>query len=459
MVVGLTACHRKTRTTLRAFTHLLRQSRVIILASTRYLLAGAYILLTNSVVVRAEDPTQQLQELLSESRPVLDSLTVHKAGASIPASFADLVTTRGLAFSIVKSPRAPTAYDTQWTQRSLQGATRTLTEKTALPVSERGFAFGVFDVLLKETPDTEQVARKLLWNIVGVQEMLPFLHSQFTLEWGANEDVKSVTGEVLRMRSGILSSGVQSLRELLLIREPAWLSTFKTLTFREYGNADDYFWIVSPTLKKTRQLLPNLRSEGLFGSLLSLDDLFGFSGKPELQEAKLGQRGRMLIPYLSSRAFEYVSAREPERCVEARNTLPKEAFPANIVLTARESFTLELTHRDPFSLVGRKVLYVDSGTMVPWYSEEYNQRGRLEKRTLILSELIGDERLFPSMPIVIALYAFGEDQKDDSATWWQERVRACTQLPSDVTTSLFDPGRLLPATPSPANKKDANPKK
>lgn len=157
-------------------------------------------------------------------------------------------------------------------------------------------------------------------------------------------------------------------------------------------------WTYLPAIKRVRRLSAANSSDSLFGSDLSHDDPYLFSGKVQYFTWKFVGIQEALVPYtlpnpkpLRRTGQGYVLENPKDLLVmgwEKEGWKGKAWWPANYSLVSRPVWVVEATAKDPQYAYSRQVLWIDKDLYVGYYKEAYDKDGRLW-RTLLNSVSVG----------------------------------------------------------------------
>jgi hypothetical protein len=157
-------------------------------------------------------------------------------------------------------------------------------------------------------------------------------------------------------------------------------------------------WTYLPALNRVRRLNAANGSDSLFGSDLSHDDPYLFSGKVQYFAWKLVGVQEALVPYtlpnpkLLRRADQGYLLENPKDLLvmgwEKEGWKGKAWWPTNYSLAKRPVWVVEATGKDPQYAYSRQVLWIDKELYVGYYKEAYDKEGRLW-RVLLNSVSVG----------------------------------------------------------------------
>lgn len=157
-------------------------------------------------------------------------------------------------------------------------------------------------------------------------------------------------------------------------------------------------WSYLSQLRRVRRLPSIDGSSSLFGSDLSHDDLYLFSGKVSYFNWKLIGVQEALVPYtlpnpkrLQPREQGYILENPGDRLVMGWEKADWDGlawWPVNVHLTRRPVWVVEATPKDPAYAYSRQVLWIDKELYIGYYKITYDKAGQLW-RTLLNSVSIG----------------------------------------------------------------------
>lgn len=327
-----------------------------------------------------------------------------------------------------------------------------------------GFIAGNAEEISKEA-DKNFAGWKLLWNIQSNFWRNPIISGDFSLISIRGDIVgKELGGSFERVYPTRLPEGgksAQFFREKLIFKSPSSINTLAWLTFRFLGAEEDMLWIYSPAIRKERQLTGSNRSDPVVSASLSLDDLLGWSGKPELVDPTITGEGTYFAPFSSASPIVLkgeisspcISLKPDDETSEGRfgswnfqsTKFPYSPkwIPSSGVYVPRDMWIVELTQRDPYSRYGRQLLYVDKELMIPYFKAVYDRTGKLMKLVISYFGYWGKESEGNYSPY--SPYALIKD--DDRAIvdlFEFTTLSFCKSFPEGKALTDFDPRKLLP---------------
>lgn len=404
--------------------------------------------------------------------------------ALFPTELAPLFRTGGVVIGAVQALKFIWRLDDTWEGLSRQAAqsNATLISQGELKPDlklQSSFAFGsAFDIVPRESEP--EAGAKILWNSQSAFWGQKAIEAPFELYWFKEAQIQRIVRGILLRAYPLLLGGTtaaptqQLFREKIVLRSPEALSGLTVLTFRFLGMEEDVLWMYSPAIKLARQLTGSNRSDALFRSSISPDDFFVWSGKPELVEAKLdstkivfGAFANTDIAPLSIEENGCATVGQANDDPRTRSSLTNlsTALLSSSVFVPRRTWRVELYGKDPYSLYGRQVVYVDHESMLPLYKFVYDRSGHLWKSIIGVYGLAASHdrsirRVYQSL-----MYIY--DHRDNSVQILRfPRYTTCTTETEMLRSAQFDPHRLWPrddakaiegetqtqtATPAPAS--------
>jgi hypothetical protein len=387
-------------------------------------------------------------------------------------------------FSAVNNLLYSWRYDDEFIRNSLAANGEALLPDGGLKAGtqiKRGFVLGVSDALKQET-NPARFAQKVLWDVESTLWAQGALDLGLDLMWFKNQGLAArLNGVLTRVYLPILApddTTGQIFREMLKFQSPASISALTFLTFRFPGQEEDALWLYSPAVKKTRELTGSNRADPLMRSAVSLDDLFGWSGKLEWVEPVLDKSLVALVPFPSLSMAELDKMPGEPNCWSVKEPLSIDPLlsdasrwsldmqnrtfsnfpvPAGTLFVPRQLWRLELNPRDPFSLYGRQVLYIDPAIMLPVYKVVYTRSGSLWKLAVTSWGLAAGKDLarkapYPSFTLINDL------QKNEFSVVDYIQPSFCDAFTEQIKLSNFDPTKLGPPAPEPTAAPAAAPK-
>ena len=364
-----------------------------------------------------------------------------------------------------------------WEHRSHElAAEPTKLAESGLPTGQlrldAGFPFGSGQKLLadwesQKQRNNRQTGYQLLWNLAASFWGLNFIESNFHLDWLDERSVfRSAQGKLLRAyptRIETADKSEQLFRERLEFTSPSVLDQYRLLSYRFRGADEDMMWLHSPVNQKVRQLTGSNRSDSLVTSSVSADDFLCWSGNISAVNANLQGWSVQLAPFPRVDLTPLNVA--PEGCssiVLGQDTRSFDAFrsawnfdskrfpgaagwvPTRVVFVPRRLWKIELASKDPYSLYGRQVLYVDVAMQLPVFKIVYDRAGTHWKTVMCSFGLAANQERSVKLPYLA--YSVVLDHVDKKAfTLQYSDVRYCPNYPEGLDKNYFTPTQLVSA--------------
>ena len=228
----------------------------------------------------------------------------------------------------------------------------------------------------------------------------------------------------------------QQYREKITTTHPDTLNGYTWLTFRFVREIFDRVWIFNPKTKKPRPVAPQLRSESLFFSALSADDLYGFSGNLKNIEVTFGAPELSLVPTQKT-TFETSMVGSCHVYQNKSSSTEKDnSLPPQVNLELRPTVTLSLVHQDPFNNYGKILLTIDRASKLPVYKKVEARNGD-ELAVSVSALALGDAN-----SEIETAWVYGERGQTHSLLRY-EQYTFCKENQFQLEPSEFDPGRLI----------------
>jgi hypothetical protein len=375
----------------------------------------------------------------------------------------DLVRDRKESFSSVRSLRGPGEDDQDWIGRSTQNRQlATADEVQSLDVASitRGFVAGPYSEI--RTLDAPQLGKMILWNVAGRAMVHTFMRADFSLEVFREQRLeREVEASLLRLIPGRLGEALTSkqiLREVFAVIRPDPFSGYRFLTFRFLGEEEDLLWLYSPLLTQVRQLAASNRSDEIFRLGTSLDDLFLWSEKVELDNPKKVDELTALVPFFDAERQDLSIA--GDACVSAKNVRFERGaqrfgsgsealllgasdahFSEEVRFVPRPLARIQISPQDSFSAHGRSILYVDQALQIPVARVVFDRAGHPWKLLMGAVAIPEQKETGRREPYIREMHM--RDLKSGARTVLSvNSVSWCTTLPEDVPRAWFDPSQL-----------------
>ncbi len=359
----------------------------------------------------------------------------------------------------------------EWRRQGISGVSLDA-DGTAVFTGQAGRGFAFEPAALELEKNAKISGQKILWNIQSVFWSQGSVSFDFLIRrLQDDKPSRELAGSFSRVYPREVDRGdktVQLFRELIELKKPAVLSSYTWLTFRFFGPLEDVLWVFSPTIMKARELTGANRSDSI-ARTLSPDDFLLWSGKAELVEVADVQQVELLTPFRSENLVK--AYRDGDECM-APNGHQESAgdssgewnfqtqrfvqaaawMPTEVVFVPRSLWRLELISKDPYSLYGRQVLYVDAETMLPIYKFVYDRAGAHWKSSFIVYGMAEEGKKRHPYPDKMVML----DKRDDSAVLFDfMNVKYCSVLSEELARMRFDPRKLTPPAAAAASPKPA----
>jgi hypothetical protein len=249
----------------------------------------------------------------------------------------------------------------------------------------------------------------------------------------------------------------QLFRSRLDFITPDTIAGFSWLRFRFQRADSDVLFMYSPVTKKTRQLTTSNATDPLLSSSLTLNDLLLWSGKVNDLEGSIESVKTYLVPFVPidrvasfgrSDACERYTLENPRVLwnYHSRKYAPGASWlPTAAMYVPRVLQRIALSPKDPYSVYGRQVLYVDAATGLPVYKIVFDTAGAVWKTVIAVYGVDSNQNRNRSFSLLQQVVL---DVKRDQATLLQfDTARACSKVDIAAVLKEFSPAALVPITP------------
>lgn len=304
-----------------------------------------------------------------------------------------------------------------------------------------------------------ELGYKILWNLSSLWASQGLLDMVLRQRWfDAGQLFRTTEAKYTRVYPAILATQdttKQLFREIIQFNYPAAINKYTWLSFRFRGDDEDMLWVSSPVNHKVRQLTGSNRGDGMAGSSLSPDDLLGWSGRVASIEVLGLELATYLAPFSGLEVIPLLES--PDSCVmpvgeKDRNSdywnlesrrYPGAAqwMPTQVVFVPRRLWRIEVRSRDPYSLNGRQVIYLDAYSNLPVYRIVYDRAGRLWKTSISGFGLAATGNRSRKAPSTSWMLILDHQAKKQMAIEY-DKMRLCRGFPSNIELAQFDPRHL-----------------
>ena len=209
-------------------------------------------------------------------------------------------------------------------------------------------------------------------------------------------------------------------------------------------------WAFVPTIRRVRRLTASNTSEGLFGSIIARDDVYGWGGKIQYMNWKLIGVQDVLVPIALGGIEKAMATGEPApkklpndpSLIKDRGQIPpgqvgrltwsdeervKPGYEVsgwqgaawastNLTLAKRRCWVVEATPKDPYYAYGRRVIYIDKVAYWAYWGTLYDRAGEYWKTMLYMDKMAYTPGR--QMTLRHAYWAPGEDMRQHRASFF-----------------------------------------
>ena len=308
-------------------------------------------------------------------------------------------------------------------------------------------------------------AYRILWNVESNLWSKKNIGSDFrVIQMPKDGSVREIEGRLDRIYNMCFEEyqkGGQLYRQRLVLNQPKFLANFSWLGFNFYNHNSDILWIHSAVLGQTRRVSSSNRSDPVGNTIFNLEDFLAWSGNLVQQGLSGVEQVYALAPVMKSLAK--VKKASGKECLQLNWTkkdrpLAKETMsrwssrslatlgqfawnPDNLVYQERELWRIKLVSKDPYTLYGQQVLYIDTASLIPVFKIVYDQAGTLWKSliTVPLFYSENEDQKYSSFPVLTYLY---DHKLKTKALVAYYNINFCNNLAKEPGLAYFDPDSL-----------------
>jgi len=209
-------------------------------------------------------------------------------------------------------------------------------------------------------------------------------------------------------------------------------------------------WVYVPTLRRVRRVTASNSSEGIFGSIIARDDVYGWGGKIQYMNWKLIGQQDILAVIAPSGIEKAMVAEEqnpkklpndptmitrrgevPMNQVARITWLPEERVqvgyekegwtgaawaPTQLKLAKRTCWVVEATPKDPYYAYGRRVVYIDKSAYWAYWTTLYDRAGEYWKTIMWMDKMAYTPGR--DMTVRHPFWGMGEDVRQNRASFF-----------------------------------------
>lgn len=406
-------------------------------------------------------PQDREPQTIESGDYLIDRLTATEHREAIPLELYTVIKQGGGAIG-ASNKAIPFSFENGWSEESAERFTITANGGIEQPFSGSGLPFGSAKSVIG-SGSAKDAGRKLLWNS-GIAVSRGAARSiKFALKWykfgKLEQDLIADYSQSLDTTES--QGNIKSIfRERLTFDSPSTYKGYTWLSFRLIDDTEDYFWLFSPVLKRSRQLTGTNRGDPIVRIPLSFDDLVVAGEKPsKLLPVEIGEVQKLMPigePVISRGEKDKQSctawnqplptAAKSQASANANNTTGFLELFVGTKFFSRNLIKVVAISSDPFAAYGRKIIYFDAETNLPVYKFDYDRSGVLSKIVVGVYRLIevdtGERYPFLSR-IVVA-----DERTRDWAVASAMGVKICDVVPGNLGNEHFDPYGIASITPS-----------
>jgi hypothetical protein len=209
-------------------------------------------------------------------------------------------------------------------------------------------------------------------------------------------------------------------------------------------------WVFIPSIRRVRRVTASNSSEGIMGSIVARDDVYGWGGKIQYMNWKYLGEQDMLVPISPTGLAKAMVADTPvpkklpqnDRLIAAKGEVPYGQvaritwepqdrltmgyekpgyegvawFPTNIKLAKRSCWVVEAAPKDPYYAYGRRVIWIDKLAYWAYWTTLYDRAGEYWKTILWLDKMAYTPGR--DMTVRHPFWGFGQDDRQSRASFF-----------------------------------------
>ncbi|MCB0333113.1 MAG: DUF1329 domain-containing protein [Bdellovibrionales bacterium] len=364
------------------------------------------VTLVNTKETEQADPVSLPDISVSGAHPLrIDEVNLPSYSSLLLNELIPLVESGEFAFSAAKELPFHWRVDDDWLRTTMNESALRFDGEGVLQQSglvARGYPFRLSDEQ-EQDASPSLFAKKVLYNTAAHYWANGTLVTEFTLLTFSESKLESeYPGSIRRVYPARFSEkfSQQLFREIVDLRLSPTFSPLRWLTFRFFSDQEELVWANSPALQKVRRITGVNRSDALYGSNASLDDIFTWSGALRDVDAVYEKKQTLFVPFRHKDQLPLVRTQEGcdvvgddnvsqrrellgrplEWNFESRKYLGAAPWvPSYVIFYPREMFRITLQSQNPYQPYARQVIYVDSEMQLPVYKVVYDNQGQLWK--------------------------------------------------------------------------------
>ena len=261
-----------------------------------------------------------------------------------------------------------------------------------------GFPFPKID------PDDPKIALKTVYNKQYMNAILGPKRFETTVSWlgggGWERDVFLLYRDIYMVGC----PEVKKLRNpkdmqrysIISVRKPFDMAGTSIMTWRFLSAKQDMSYAYVPAIRRVRRTSPANRSDSLFGSDVTLDDILAYDGKIPAFEWKLIEKKEGLVPFVSDKIQRCERIGDGEIMMSKNMKASRYGFhdkewqgapwcPLDIAYVKRPVWIFEGKSKDPYYNYGTQYIWTDGRADTPYYKIAHDRAGKFWKLIMVIN--------------------------------------------------------------------------
>jgi len=258
-------------------------------------------------------------------------------------------------------------------------------------------------------PDDPKAGEKIMYNNKYVQYGLGDVRGEGPIHFiGSTGYERTVDLEVFQAGmdghpkcAGRANPDALLKQQILIVTEPYDMAGMAVMTWRfRDPNKQDACFGYAPAIRRVRRMSPANRSDSLFGSDVTNDDIAIYDGKMAAMEWRLLRKQEALLPfsYREPGSIELTKQGEWETAIKGKTLMygyQKEGWqgapwaPVDWVWVKRPTYVVELVPKDRYYNYGVQRIWIDTEANSPAYKIIHDRSGKYWK-TVFKARMVGE---------------------------------------------------------------------
>jgi hypothetical protein len=183
---------------------------------------------------------------------------------------------------------------------------------------------------------------------------------------------------------------------LVSIRRPYDMAGTASMNWRYLSAKQDVSYAYVPAIRRVRRTSPANRSDGMFGSDFTADDILAYDGKVPAFEWRLVGKQEALVPFVSEKILRCERIEKGEIMMSRDMQASQYGFhdqdwqgapwcPLDIAYVKRPVWVIEATPKDRYYNYGKQYIWTDGKADTPYYKIVFDRAGKFWKLIMVIN--------------------------------------------------------------------------